>query len=662
MGTLKVNGSVNIQDLLTLKSGTDAYVTPSIAFGTDVLIGYGSTIKNLGIYSSNKIYLRPNNGTLGYSDGIELSTTSLIPTKNNTVALGDSSHKWSNIYATTFTGALSGNASSATKWATARTITIGHKAYTLDGSSNLTYSPVDIFWNTSTVNSATDWNAILTPGVQMVHGGDGFTGTGNPGNGHYPYGGLYTIGLGGTQEHGHIAQFYIPHNMSGAQGIVYRSGWYKTYVSWYTLLDSRNYTSYTVTKTGSGASGTWGINVTGSAGSVAWGNVTGKPSTFTPSSHTHSYLPLSGGTLTGTLTMNAQTGIQMVYRAGKDDVWIYPNGAPNFGIRYFEGDPDRMTFSASDNNNTTAGADLCINGNGAGTVTIRGNTILHAGNYSSYALPKSGGTVNGNLNIDYSLGISQTNGGGNGISLYGGTNYVQNYGLFFAQTSNFGGHGAVTGGWATYFSMDGDVDRGWIFRHANGNKVASISASGIISGAAFTNGSNYHLHPGGGVYVCSTPSITGYLKIVLPLGWTNTMLRFDINIYDYTDQNAVTYTVGGYNYQPTASWYNYSAESRGHGDKANLPVSFGYDGSRCAIYIGWWNTAWSYPQVSISNVLTGYSNYSATWSGNWGIGFSSSNNSTTQVIYNPNSGARTVNYGSSLPSSGYHAGAIFYKT
>jgi hypothetical protein len=32
------------------------------------------------------------------------------------------------------------------------------------------------------------------------------------------------------------------------------------------------------TKTGGGASGTWGINVTGSAGSVAWGSVTSKPS------------------------------------------------------------------------------------------------------------------------------------------------------------------------------------------------------------------------------------------------------------------------------------------------------------------------------------------------------------------------------------------------
>ncbi len=38
--------------------------------------------------------------------------------------------------------------------------------------------------------------------------------------------------------------------------------------SWYTIMNSGNYTDYTVTKTGSGASGTWGINITGNAGTA----------------------------------------------------------------------------------------------------------------------------------------------------------------------------------------------------------------------------------------------------------------------------------------------------------------------------------------------------------------------------------------------------------
>ena len=41
--------------------------------------------------------------------------------------------------------------------------------------------------------------------------------------------------------------------------------------------------------------GSQSVNYAGSAGSVAWGNVSGKPSTFTPSSHSHSYDDISGG-------------------------------------------------------------------------------------------------------------------------------------------------------------------------------------------------------------------------------------------------------------------------------------------------------------------------------------------------------------------------------
>ena len=100
--------------------------------------------------------------------------------------------------------------------------------------------------------------------------------------------------------------------------------------SWRTILDSSNYTSYTVTKNGSGASGTWGINVSGSSTSCTGnaatatklqtartisltGSVTGSGtfdgsgnlSITTSTNHSHSqYLPLAGGTMTGTINFN----------------------------------------------------------------------------------------------------------------------------------------------------------------------------------------------------------------------------------------------------------------------------------------------------------------------------------------------------------------------
>lgn len=114
------------------------------------------------------------------------------------------------------------------------------------------------------------------------------------------------------------------------------------------------------------------------------------------------YLKLSGGTMTGPIDMNVGTGLSMAYESGKDTPWIYPKGATGYGIRYLEGTPDKMMISASGNNNTAGGSDLCINGNGDGTVTIRGNTILHAGNYNSYAPTKTGGGASGTWGISIS--------------------------------------------------------------------------------------------------------------------------------------------------------------------------------------------------------------------------------------------------------------------
>lgn len=124
-----------------------------------------------------------------------------------------------------------------------------------------------------------------------------------------------------------------------------------TWSSWKQILDSSNYNLYAPTKTGTGASGTWGISVTGNAATATklatarsingtnfdgsgnittatWGtarNITigstkksvngGADVSWSLSeigaaaaSHSHSYLPLSGGTLTGNLNLKPASG------------------------------------------------------------------------------------------------------------------------------------------------------------------------------------------------------------------------------------------------------------------------------------------------------------------------------------------------------------------
>ena len=78
------------------------------------------------------------------------------------------------------------------------------------------------------------------------------------------------------------------------------------------VLTSGNYTNWTVTKTGSGASGTWGINVTGTAGGVAWDHVSSKPATATrwPSWSEVTSKPAVQNNLTSTSTTDMLSAAQ----------------------------------------------------------------------------------------------------------------------------------------------------------------------------------------------------------------------------------------------------------------------------------------------------------------------------------------------------------------
>lgn len=88
-----------------------------------------------GVYDEIIKYLPLSGGTMIGA----INSQSIIPTAN-TYSLGSSSLKWANVYATTFTGDLEGNASSATKVSNA--LTCGTKTY--DGSEAVTIDAADL--------------------------------------------------------------------------------------------------------------------------------------------------------------------------------------------------------------------------------------------------------------------------------------------------------------------------------------------------------------------------------------------------------------------------------------------------------------------------------------------------------------------------------------
>ena len=182
--------------------------------------------------------------------------------------------------------------------------------------------------------------------------------------------------------------------------------------------------------------------------------------------------------------------------------------------------------------------------------------------------------------------------------------------------------------------------------YASGN----ISANGIGAFKGIRGETGHVVSPGGGRYTTTTGTVTGYLKITLPVSWTNCMLRFIVDIYDYSMKGTVTYVIGGYNYSSDPAWHNISAYCTAPWGqaKSNLTVRFGHDGSKCAIYIGESNTSWSFPQVIIRDVVVGYGQASniATYSKGWSIGFTTSLGSYISTVSNTNTGY-SVNYANS---------------
>ena len=159
---------------------------------------------------------------------------------------------------------------------------------------------------------------------------------------------------------GGTAELYFPYSSTyGGSAMRYRLGQYDNagWTAWKTVLDSSNYTSYSPSLTGSGASGTWGINVTGSANS----------------------LNLSGHTIS-------------------NSSWAGGGGYHGYT---FNGGNFRFGFSST-------GGVVDVYADGNFYATDSSHLVLHAGNYTSYAAPASHNHNGSNIRV----GILTFNGEG----------------------------------------------------------------------------------------------------------------------------------------------------------------------------------------------------------------------------------------------------------
>ena len=226
-------------------------------------------------------------------------------------------------------------------------------------------------------------------------------------------------------------QLYItPHNNSGVSNpaanemLFYTSNGSGYTSAWTRVLTHRNYTNYTVTKTGGGASGTWGISITGNAATAN---------------------RILSHTISDTLA-NKTTPGYLYHAGGSNSVADKPSGVDAFGVFTMQtasGWYGQILMSS----NTSTGLYWRI----ATTLSGGWKKILDSSNYTAYinpanfvtALGTSGnyltwtknGVVN-NLTVPYATASSRIN----------SSSSVQNTGLTYYSSGGFVVGGTAAGG------------------------------------------------------------------------------------------------------------------------------------------------------------------------------------------------------------------------
>jgi hypothetical protein len=141
-----------------------------------------------------------------------------------------------------------------------------------------------------------------------------------------------------------------------------------------------------------------------------------------------------------------------------------------------------------------------------------------------------------------------------------------------------------------------------------------------VSNVIEENSTLFVSRPVGASFNNNQGAVTGMIRIILPQGFTNTMMKFTVNVYTYSSDKSFSLNLAGYNYG-TGAWYNTEANLIGS-TAADNRVRFGYDSTlgKCCIYIGEPTSSWNYPKVMVKDFIAGLLNFARSlWESGWAI-------------------------------------------
>ena len=237
--------------------------------------------------------------------------------------------------------------------------------------------------------------------------------------------------------------------------------------------------------------------------------------------------------------------------------------------------------------------------------------------------------------------------------------------------------GTTTGGYANIqastvntnaaynLSLQADGGNVGIGTTAPEEKLHVVGNLKIENGGLVVQNSGAHGYvaiPEGAYYHSATSSVTGAIKITLPVHGTADMLSFVVDIFDYTTSESITVYIKGYLYQQTGSneWVNLSVQIIASDRTRNYTVRFGADGSNNCVWIGETNTTWTYPQVQVRDFTSGFNTNIDSFTDGWDVSFVTSFDTVDETVINTfpiskeveNSNIRIANSASSYLNGG----------
>ncbi len=182
----------------------------------------------------------------------------------------------------------------------------------------------------------------------------------------------------------------------------------------------------------------------------------------------------------------------------------------------------------------------------------------------------------------------------------------------------------------TGINFNGAGEMNLVAENANRLAVTQYGLRGERNGGAYyqehshaTNAS-YHYGvvptPAGAFYGTTQADYLGAIKIKLPVYGTYGMVKFEVDIFDYTTNESVKLLIAGYHYNGTY-WNNQTVTNLTSNIAKYYNVRFGHDGTKSCVWIGETNSTWNYPQVAVTNVMVGFSDPVSRYAKDWEITF-----------------------------------------